>query len=375
MDIKKINILVVDDDCDDRRLVELFLKKSSQSVEFTVSAAATIAQALEILKAGFFDVMLLDLQLPDSKGIQTVQKAQGASAGVPIVVLTGLADEETGLEAIRNGADDYLIKGQSLQYTLVRALRYAIERKQTERLKEVVKVKSDFLSTVSHELRTPLTCMKESIDIILGGLVGEINSQQRKFLNITTRNIDRLSRLIDNVLHFQKLEAGKMKLHMAPNDMNEVIRDVKETMAPLADEKGITLDIRLDETIPAADFDKDKITQVLMNLTDNAIKFTHKGGIVIESYQRDGSVCVYVKDTGLGIRKESFPRLFCEFEQLSDPKEGKIGGSGLGLAISRKIVEEHNGRIWAESEFAKGTTFTFELPFQQKTSPAATGKS
>jgi len=375
MDIKKINILVVDDDCDDRRLVELFLKKSSQSVEFTVSAAATIAQALEILKAGFFDVMLLDLQLPDSNGIQTVQKARSASAGVPIVVLTGLADEETGLEAIRNGADDYLIKGQSLQYTLVRAVRYAIERKQTERLKEVVKVKSDFLSTVSHELRTPLTCMKESIDIILGGLVGEINSQQRKFLNITTRNIDRLSRLIDNVLHFQKLEAGKMKLHMAPNDMNEVIRDVKETMAPLADEKGITLDIRLDETIPAADFDKDKITQVLMNLTDNAIKFTHKGGIVIESYQRDGSVCVYVKDTGLGIRKESLPRLFCEFEQLSDPKEGKIGGSGLGLAISRKIVEEHNGRIWPESEFNKGTTFYFELPFQQKRNPAAAGKS
>jgi len=375
MDIKKINILVVDDDCDDHRLVELFLKKSSQPVEFTVSIAETLVQAFEILSGGFFDVLLLDLQLPDSNGIQTVQKARSASPYIPIVVLTGLTDEEMGLEAIRNGADDYLIKGQSLQYTLARTVRYAIERKQTEKLKEVMKTKSGFLSTVSHELRTPLTCMKESIDIILDGLAGEINDQQRKFLNIATRNIDRLARLIDNILHFQKLDAGKMRLYMAQNDMNQVIKEVKETMAPLAEEKGIDLNIKLDEKIPAADFDKDKITQVLMNLTDNAIKFTHKGGIVIESEQRDGSVCVYVKDTGLGIRKESLPRLFCEFEQLSDPKDGKIGGSGLGLAISRKIIEEHNGRIWAESEFSKGTTFCFELPFQQQRNPAAAVES
>ncbi len=375
MDIKKINILVVDDDCDDRRLVELFLKKSSQPVEFTVSTAGSLSQALEICRDSFFDVMVLDLQLPDSEGIQTVQKARKASPYIPIVVLTGLADEEMGLDAIRNGADDYLIKGQSLQYTLARAVRYAIERKQTEKLKEVMKTKSGFLSTLSHELRTPLTCMKESMDIILNGLVGEINDQQRKFLNITTRNIDRLARLIDNVLHFQRLEAGKMRLYMAQNDMNQVIKEVKETMAPLAEEKGIGLNIELDEKIPAGDFDKDKVTQVLTNLTDNAIKFTHKGGIVIESCRQDDSVCVSVKDTGLGIKQANLPRLFCEFEQLSDPKDGKIGGSGLGLAISRKIIEEHNGRIWVESEFGKGTTFYFILPLQQKTNAAATVKS
>ena len=353
---------MVDDDIVDCRLVEQFLRKSSQATEFTIETVQSLSDCLECLKSRSFDLVLLDLGLPDSSGIETVQKVYGANPNIPIVVSTGLADEQMGLEAIREGAEDYLVKGESLKYMLVRTIRYAIERKQARKFKEEAEAKSQFVSVVSHELRTPLTAMKESVAIILDGEAGKIEDKQRKFLDIVKRNIDRLTRLINDVLDFQKIKSGRMKFDMLENDINEVVREVELTMLASAKGKGLNLVTDCDRTLPKVRFDRNKIIQVLINLIDNAIKFSQRGCITITTAKSDNTVRVSIQDTGSGIEKEDIPKLFHEFEQLSNVNNRKTGGTGLGLAISLEIVEKHSGKIWAESEPGKGTTFNFVLP-------------
>ena len=156
---------------------------------------------------------------------------------------------------------------------------------------------------------------------------------------------------------------------MQENDINEVINEVHKVMTPVVEEKGLDFKIKLDEKLPKIKFDKDKIIQVLTNIVNNAIKFTEKGSIMISVNEdkKSNTVDISVKDTGPGIKKEDLPRLFGRYEQLGGPKERKWGGTGLGLAISKEIINRHNGKIWAESEFGKGTTFYLTLPVNVKT--------
>ncbi len=243
--------------------------------------------------------------------------------------------------------------------------------KQTiKQVREQADKKVQFVSTVSHELRTPLTAMKGSIDILLNKAVGEINCRQEELLDVTKRNIDRLNILINDVLDFQKLEANKTRFDMQKNDINELIKEIKKTTSPLANKEGLKLITKLDETLPKMNFDRNSIIQVLTNLVNNAIKFTDKGSIKITTNKSDNTIRVSIEDTGIGIKKEDLPKLFDEFEQLSDVNNRKTGGTGLGLAISRKIIKEHNGTIWAESEFGQGTTVSFVLPVKERRSRA-----
>lgn len=227
---------------------------------------------------------------------------------------------------------------------------------------EAMKIKSDFTSTVSHELRTPLTAIRESIAIVLDGSAGAINAEQKDFLNTAKRNVDRLARLINDVLDLQKLGSGKMTFDIRENDINEVINEVRQTMRSLMEQKGLDFILQLDESLPRVKFDRDKIIQVLTNLVNNAIKFTERGSISIVTNRSDNGIQVSVQDTGPGIKKEDIPRLFQQFEQLEKGDNRKTGGTGLGLAISKEIIQRHGGRIWAAAELGKGTAFCFILP-------------
>lgn len=358
-----IKVLLVDDDAVDVQVVERILAKSSEPVKFAVESVRCLSSAIDCLSSKKYDTVLLDLGLPDSNGIDTVRRVNKANPHIPIVVLTGLDDEETGLLAIKAGAADYLIKGQQLENMLVRVLLFALERKKAEeKLKKTMRMKSEFMSIVSHELRTPLTAIKEGIALVVNGLAGEINEEQKELLGISKKNVDRLTRLINDVLDFQRLESNRMKFDIQPNSINEVARDVYEIMAPTAKDTGVDLLLELDDSLPKIGFDSDKITQVLTNLVTNAMKFTEKGNITIKTGKKNRAIHVSVSDTGHGIKKEDLLRVFNRFEQLNTGGERKTGGTGLGLAISKNIIEQHNGTIWVESEFGKGSKFTFTLP-------------
>jgi len=246
-------------------------------------------------------------------------------------------------------------------------VRDITERKRVEgAFIEAMRIKSDFTSTVSHELRTPLTAIKEGIAIVLDGTAGVLNAEQKDFLSLAKRNVDRLARLINDVLDFQKLEAQKMVFDTQENDINELVREVHNTMAPLADKKNLEFTLKLAEGLPRVKFDWDRIVQVLTNVVNNAIKFTEKGSIIMASSRGDNNIEVSVKDSGPGIKEEDIGKLFQQFGQLEKIAQRTTGGTGLGLAISKEIIEKHKGRIWAESEFGKGTTFRFILPIKVK---------
>ncbi len=253
---------------------------------------------------------------------------------------------------------------------VVLAIDDITDRKNAEeKLKETMEIKSQFISMVSHELRTPLECIKEGIAIILDGVVGEINDGQRNFLDIAKRNVDRLAVLINDVLDFQKLEAGKLRLNMQENDISEVVEEVHKTMVSSAKERGVDFSLKLEDNLPKARFDRDEIIQVLTNLVSNAIKFTPEQGNVSVCVQHQGEeLVIRVSDTGIGIPRQALPKIFDRFYRVQQPGK-QIHGTGLGLAIVKKIVMMQAGRIEVESEVDRGTIFTVFLPLDPRSLP------
>jgi signal transduction histidine kinase len=243
--------------------------------------------------------------------------------------------------------------------------QFEIQKVANEELKRLSRAKSDFTSMVSHELRTPLTVIKESIRIVHGGMAGAINSEQEDFLATAKRNIDRLARLINDVLDFQKLESKKAEIHMMENDINELVNEIKESFVPMAKNNGLELATELEKALPPILLDRDKIMQVMTNLVSNALKVMEKGKITLKTKLLENAVCVSVEDQGPGIKEEDLPKLFQPFSQLAAGSKRKLGSTGLGLAISKEIVEEHKGKIGVESAYGKGSTFYFLLPIKK----------
>lgn len=235
-------------------------------------------------------------------------------------------------------------------------------KKIQQALQEAARLKSEFSSMVSHELRTPLTAIKESLAIVLDGSTGPINEEQKDFLDTSKRNVDRLARLINDVLDFQKLEAGKMQFSMEEDDINTLTLEIEKMMRPSLKGTEVELKVVLGADIPKLRFNRDKMSQVLTNLINNALKFTEKGLVELSTARTGDKVRVSVRDSGMGIKPEDMDKLFKSFSQTDTGLGRKTGGTGLGLAISQKIVEAHGGRIWAESEYGKGSAFIFELP-------------
>ena len=231
-----------------------------------------------------------------------------------------------------------------------------------KKLESALAIKSSFTSMVSHELRTPLGPIREGAGIILDGLTGPVTAQQKELLEMVRRNADRLNRLINDVLDFQKLDSGLVEFKMLEDDLGGVIRDVAETMGIMAREKKLNLLVEIAPDIPRIVFDHDKMIQVMTNLANNAIKFTDHGSVKFKAYAEANTVHVVVEDTGPGIRAEDMPRLFQSFQQLETTRHKRVGSTGLGLAISKEIVLRHHGKIWAESEFGKGASFHVVLP-------------
>jgi PAS domain S-box-containing protein len=238
----------------------------------------------------------------------------------------------------------------------------AIVRDITER-KNREQIKTELISMVSHELRTPLLPIREGICVVLEGLTGEITEQQKDILSTSKSNIDRLIHLVNNFLDFQKFEAGVMHFRFEPLQINDIASVVHKEMTQLMINRELGFEFIPGENLPAVECDGDMIAQVLTNLVNNAVRFTRPGGnITLTTALTDGYIKISVRDTGIGIRGEDIPHLFRKFGQLEDGKSFSQGGTGLGLVISRRIVEEHGGRIWTESEFEKGSTFSFTLP-------------
>ena len=230
------------------------------------------------------------------------------------------------------------------------------------RLKEIERMKSEFISTVSHELRTPLATIKEAISQVLEGLLGETTEAQREFLTICLEDIERLTRIINGLLDISKIEANRLRIRKENIDIVKLVKGVVNSFTPRFKEKGLEAKTEFSHEYLEVYCDRDKIIQVFTNLIGNAIKFTEKGYIKIRVEKKDGYVECMVEDTGKGIAEENLPRVFDKFMQFGREYGPGEKGTGLGLAITKGIVELHRGRIWVESKLGKGTKFFFTLP-------------
>ena len=242
----------------------------------------------------------------------------------------------------------------------LQASKEALERTNRELMK-LDELKSDFISTVSHELRTPLSIIKEGISLVLDKIPGEINEKQSKILDISKYNIDRLARIIDSLLDISKIEAGKVDLKRNLINISDVVKQVSSSFEVKIKEKGLEMRLDIDNVIGTVWADADRITQVLTNLIGNAVKFTPSGRIDISCKDKGNGVTCSVSDTGVGITKSDIPKVFDRFQQFGRQAGAGDKGTGLGLSIAKNIIDIHNGAIWVESEFGKGTRFTFKL--------------
>lgn len=236
--------------------------------------------------------------------------------------------------------------------------------REAERLRqEALQVKADFINLASHELRAPLTAIKMAVDIVQDRTVGDLNDEQLRFLDSAKRNVDRLVRLINDVLDFQKMDIGRFEFQMRSESAAQLLSEACETFLPVAQSKGLKLECAIPSEPLTVRCDRDRVAQVLANYISNALKFTRHGGITLEATREGDRVRLSVRDTGPGIRPEDQAKLFQSFTQLAAGREA--GGTGLGLALAKRIAENHGGRVGIESQPGEGSTFFITLPLER----------
>jgi len=228
--------------------------------------------------------------------------------------------------------------------------------------KEIDRMKTDFVTTVSHELRTPLSITKEGVGLVLDGIPGSINDQQKKILGAASESIDRLSRIINSLLDISRIEEGRLECKREAVDIVSLARRACLSFEPKAKNKGLELKMSLCGDKIDVYADADRIAQVFTNLIGNSVKFTQKGWIEVSVKELEDEVECAVIDTGIGISDKDLPNMFKKFHQFSRTAGAGEKGTGLGLSITKAIVEMHNGRIWVMSKLGSGAKFIFTLP-------------
>ncbi len=358
---------------------------------FNLSVEKTLKNATQKLTQGAFDIVLLDLSLPHSTGLNSFDVIHELAPHVPVVVLTEVDDEQLALDALGRGAQDYLVKGKFDERQIILTIRRAIERSQLlERLEEshrmeineqkrLDQLKDEFVSTVSHELRTPLAIIKSAIENLRDGVAGVMNDKQSRTVHIAARNLERLTTLINDLLDLSRLESGKTRVNRHRINLLLLAQEVIQGFQLQAKSKNISLSLDFPTPAPEIYADPDMVIQVLNNLINNALRYTVSQVIIhcrfplkdIEKKTEEekwkkpevGMVEISVEDDGVGISPNDMEKLFNKFEQINRPMGGAgYKGTGLGLAICKEIIAQHEGDIWAESLVGHGATFYFTLP-------------
>jgi len=363
------HVLLIEDNPGDADLVRLRLVESRSDVD--VACVDRLSAGLQSLEKETPAVVLLDLNLPDSRGAETFRKVLSKAPGVPVVVLSGQDDEDLAVKAVHQGVQDYLVKGAFDSKQLARALRYAVERQglltslDISRKQQLL-FKDQFLSHVSHELRTPLTCIHQFVTILLDGLAGSVSPEQREHLETVLRSVNQLRNMISDLLETSRTESGKTRLDPHCILIQNVIHQAVSMLQPSAAEKHIHLEAKADEQLPVVHADPERVLQVLLNLIHNALKFTPENGSVLVSAHAVATdpefIYVSVSDTGVGVPPEARPLIFERMYQAANSIDDSRKGLGLGLYIAKEMVRLHGGRIWVDSELGSGSVFSFTLP-------------
>jgi signal transduction histidine kinase len=370
-----LNILLVEDNPADARLtLELLLEAGE--LRFELTTLTRLADAVERVRQESFDVVLLDLTLLDVAGLETVTRFHSVAPRLPIVVLSGISDNTTAVDALANGAQDYLVKGQGDGLLMSRALRYAIERKrieqqlheEKERAEIASRAKSEFLANMSHELRTPLNAIIGFSEIIKNESFGPIGTPSYKeYANHIHESGSHLLDIINDLLDLSRIEAGRVNLSESAVDVLEAVATCLRVMADRAEEGKVSVVCQLPDDLPLLWADERMLKQILLNMLSNAVKFTPAGGkvTIAARVEPDGMLCLEIADTGIGMADGDIAKAMTPFQQIENPMSRRYPGTGLGLPLTKSLVELHKGRFGIESELGVGTTVTIHFPAER----------
>jgi signal transduction histidine kinase len=406
-----IHVLLIEDDEQDYAVTKKLLAATAPEQDFVLWWVDRLDDGLRTLGEGGIDVVLVDFALPDAQGWFALERIRARAPSVPIILLTGTDDESMGIRALKEGAQDYLFKGRTDGSLLVRAIRYAIERKAVElslkqyhdhledlvadrtaalslantqlereiadrkkaeddlrmaleKLREHDKAQSDFVSNVSHELKTPLASMSYAVENLLKGVVGPLSERVRKYLLMVQEDASRLTTTINDILDMSRIDAKKFVLKRVKMPFSRFLYRAVESLRIQAEIKGIALCLEVRDGDSFVACDPQRMERVVLNIVQNAIKFTDSGGRIDVVATPDSArrmLVLDVIDDGIGIPFQQLQRVTERYYRVGE----HVSGAGIGLSLSKDIVDLHQGRLEVRSPpegRARGTQVSICLP-------------
>ncbi len=382
---KCIKVLLIGHNSGDYSFLSKTLANSQDlDLEYQLECSESLNIGIERLTKGDIHVVLLDLPLVNTKPLEDFLKIHQHFPTIPIVIITNLDDDALALESVKNGAQDYLIKSKINEGVILRVIRYALERKQqeiimrkkleeaielTKQAQQVTEMKSKFLAYMSHEIRVPMNAVLGFSQLLKQT---SLNNKQKDYLETIISNGNLILKIINDILDLSKIESGRVALEAVHFDLDRLIQDVFKVVRAAAEEKSLNLNYYISPAVPTFwEGDPHRLKQILINLLNNAIKFTVKGYVNLtvnldqsKKQKKGEGECIlhfFVKDTGIGIPKEKQEMVFEAFAQADQSIARQYGGTGLGLTISKRLIEVMGGNIWVESQPGKGSEFNFTV--------------
>ncbi|CAN5582166.1 hypothetical protein BH11CYA1_BH11CYA1_26090 [soil metagenome] len=357
--MQSVNVFMIEDDKYYCEYVRKILATRKQP-QFYVHGASDMAEAERYFKEERPDVVLLDLNLPDSRGLDSLSRAREFADGCPIIILTSSDNEQLGLQSVTLGAQDYLVKQHIGNESLVRSIRYAIQRRRSEEQTLRMAAIQDFIATLAHDMNVPLIGTKNLLDGLISGHLGELNSGQKEALVVMKEANQSQLQLVTRLLEIYRYEVG--------SDMGRRILNAKELLidcvSRFSAEKKVNVESSLNELDSGCRIwgDDEALTTMYLNLLDNALKYGAPGkAIKISAELLDSRVCVRIHNFGEPMPDEVKTSMLSKFWQ-GVPGKTYVAKTGLGLYLCHRIAELHQGRITCESDVENGTTITVKLP-------------
>jgi len=369
--IASVQILLIEDNDDHAQIITRHIREAQKS-EIHLVRENCLSLGLQRLSSHTFDLILLDLGLPDGDRHVTLSRALQAAPHVPIVVLSSIDDRQLALKTVSDGAEDYIYKAELNSKMLLRSIFAAIERKRLQKelktkiqeLNESHRKKDEFLAALSHELRTPLNAIIGFVDLLK--TTDPKSPDFLRALEVIERNAWAECQLVSDILEMSQIITGKMKLDKRKFNLQELIESVTDSMFFATQAKNIRVHMKMSCSVSDFVGDERRVRQIIWNILSNAVKFTEQRGFInLELLYVDGSYEIRIQDNGIGISSEALPHIFERFWQVDASITRVQSGLGIGLSIVQGLVEQHGGSIQVSSEgIGKGSLFTVRLPMK-----------